>query len=203
MKEFWEQKFNTKDYIYGKEPNRYLAEKLSNISPKRILFPAEGEGRNAVYAATKGWQVEAFDLSEIAKEKALKYAKELQVSINYTTASFLEISYKSNSFDAVALIYAHFAADKKETYFQKITQILKHNGVIIFEGFGQKHPTYQEKYPHIGGPKDKELLFSVEELKTTFSNFEFLELQEKEIELSEGKKHIGKGSVVRMFAKKK
>lgn len=202
MKDLWNKKYNTKTYIYGKEPNKYLVEKLSTLTPKKILFVAEGEGRNAVYAATKGWQVEAFDLSEIAKDKALKYANDLQVSINYTTTEFLEIPYKPNSFDAVVLIYAHFEADKKEKYYHKINQLIKSNGIIIFEGFGQHHPEYQKKYPHIGGPKNKELLFSVEELKNAFTNFKMLEIKEIEIELSEGIKHIGKGSVVRMLAQK-
>jgi len=203
MKEFWEQKFNTKDYIYGKEPNRYLAQKLKNISAGKILFAAEGEGRNAVFAATQGWQVDVFDLSEFAKEKALLYAKESKVEINYSTQNFLTIPYKSNSFDVIALIYAHFEKDKKATYFNKINQLLKKGAYIIFEGFGQQHSSYQEKYPNIGGPKNTELLFSVEELQKAFSNFEFIELQEKEITLNEGEKHIGKGSVVRMFAQKK
>ena len=72
MKEFWNEKFNTKEYIYGKSPNVYLAEKLKQLASGKILFVAEGEGRNAVFAAKNNWQVEAFDISNIAKQKALQ-----------------------------------------------------------------------------------------------------------------------------------
>ena len=78
----------------------------------------------------------------------------------------------------------------------KILQIMKLN-------LSRYHPNYQKKYPNIGGPKNAELLFSVEEFKESFINYDFLELQEVETSLNEGEKHVGKGSVVRMFAKKK
>ena len=54
MKEFWNEKFNTTEYIYGKSPNIYLAEKLKQLQVGKILFAAEGEGRNAVFAAVAG-----------------------------------------------------------------------------------------------------------------------------------------------------
>ena len=203
MKEFWNEKFNTKEYIYGKSPNVYLAEKLKELPSGKILFVAEGEGRNAVFAAKNNWQVEAFDISNIAKEKALQYAEESNVEINYSTQDFLEIVYDENSFDAIALIYAHVEKSKRASYFKKIDRLLKTGGFLIAEGFGQDHPNYQKKYPNIGGPKNAELLFSVEEFKESFINYDFLELQEVETSLNEGEKHVGKGSVVRMFAKKK
>jgi hypothetical protein len=49
---------------------------LKNMPAGRILFPAEDEGRNAVYAASLGWEVHAFDISERAKDKAEKLATE-------------------------------------------------------------------------------------------------------------------------------
>ena len=203
MKEFWNEKFNTTEYIYGKSPNIYLAEKLKQLQVGKILFAAEGEGRNAVFAARNNWKVEAFDISNVAKEKALEFAEASNVAINYSTQDFLDINYEENSFDTIALIYAHFEKSKRASYFKKVNRLLKSGGYLIVEGFGQKHPDYQEKYPNIGGPKNTDLLFSVEELKEEFTNYNFLELQEVETSLNEGEKHVGKGSVVRMFAQKK
>ncbi|WP_317124591.1 SAM-dependent methyltransferase [Mesonia aquimarina] len=125
MKDFWNDKFETEEYIYGKKPNNYLIEKLKHLKPGKILFAAEGEGRNAVFAAKQNWQVEAFDLSENAKNKALKFAQENNVEINYKLQEFLEIPYQEQSFDAVALIYAHFEKDKKQAYFKQLDKLLK------------------------------------------------------------------------------
>jgi hypothetical protein len=55
----------------------------------------------------------------------------------------------------------------------------------------------------VGGPKDLDMLFSIDEIKADFSNYEFLELEEKEIELNEGIYHNGTGSVIRFVARKK
>lgn len=45
---------------YGTEPNAFFKAQLDQLTPGRLLLPAEGEGRNAVYAAKKGWEVAAF-----------------------------------------------------------------------------------------------------------------------------------------------
>ena len=70
IKEKWDDRYGKKELAYGEEPNHYLKGQLSQFSPGTILFPAEGEGRNAVYAATLGWSVCAFDLSAKGKKKA-------------------------------------------------------------------------------------------------------------------------------------
>jgi hypothetical protein len=62
---------------------------------------------------------------------------------------------------------------------------------------------YQTKNPAVGGPRDLGSLFSLEEIKNDFNDFEFLELEEKEIELSEGQFHTGLGSVIRFVGIKK
>ena len=84
QKDFWNERYSREEFIYGIAPNEYLKEKLQEIKPGKILFPAEGEGRNAVYAAKMGWKPEAFDQSEAGKEKAISLAEENQTDISYT-----------------------------------------------------------------------------------------------------------------------
>ena len=76
MKSFWNERYKEKDFVYGKKPNEYLAEKLRELEPGKVLFPAEGEGRNAVFAAEQGWEVSAFDNSFKGRKKALMLAEE-------------------------------------------------------------------------------------------------------------------------------
>jgi hypothetical protein len=54
QKDFWNDRYSRKEFIYGIAPNEYLKEKLQEIKPGKILFAAEGEGRNAVFAAKTG-----------------------------------------------------------------------------------------------------------------------------------------------------
>ena len=202
MKEFWNERYGSPEYVYGKEPNDYLKMKLPGLQPGRILFPAEGEGRNAVFAAQLGWEVTAFDISEEGKNKALMLAAEKNVQIDYQVLELDKSSFHPNEFDAIALIYAHFPAKVRGEYFRYLVSFLKEGGYIIFEGFSEQHLDYQKKFPGVGGPKDLEMLFSQIELKTAFSDFEFSEFLETEIQLNEGLFHRGTGAVIRFMARK-
>lgn len=201
-KVFWDDKFNEDFYIYGKGPNAFLEKNLTGFKPGKVLFAAEGEGRNAVFAAEKGWEVKAFDQSTVGQKKALELAEEKAVNIDYRTGDFLEIPYEEKYFDALVLIYAHFPQRFRKDYFAKMKSLLKDDGKLIVECFGENHPHWQAKNPKVGGPKDPELLFSTRELKDYFPGFNFSVLKEEVTELKEGAHHSGKGSVVRAIAKK-
>lgn len=202
MKEFWNERYRSPEYVYGKEPNEYLKKNLAALQPGKILFPAEGEGRNAVFAAGLGWQVTAFDISEEGKKKALNLAGEKKVQIDYRVLELQKNTFPPEEFDAIGLIYAHFSPKVKEEYFRYLISFLKVGGYIIFEGFSREHLEYQKTDPGVGGPKDLETLFSREELKKAFKDFEFSEFLETEILLDEGRFHKGTGAVIRFMARK-
>ena len=202
MKNFWDQRYLEADYAYGEFPNEYLKEKLSSLSPGKVLFPAEGEGRNAVFAANLGWEVSAFDLSEQARIKAEKLAEEKQVWIDYRVETIETSMYHENSLDAVVLVFAHFPAEKRKACHSKIATWLKSGGTLIIEGFSKNHIQNQKENQAVGGPKDPSMLYDLEELKQDFPDFRFAEALETETILSEGKYHQGKSSVIRIFAVK-
>ncbi len=202
MQQVWNERYNQSEYIYGIEPNEYLKEKIQHYKVGKLLLPAEGEGRNAVFAAKLGWEVTAFDWSESGQSKALALAEANQVQINYQVSEVERLSFEEASFDAVAFIYAHFSAEVKSIYNRKIATFLKPGGVLIFEAFGKNQLEYQ-KTQRSGGPSDINMLYSIEEVQADFANFEFLELEEKEIYLAEGTNHTGWGSVVRCLGIKK
>jgi len=70
----WNERYSKEEFAYGKLPNNYLKEQLERLPVGTILFPAEGEGRNAVFAAKPGWKVSAFNISVEGKNKALQLA---------------------------------------------------------------------------------------------------------------------------------
>lgn len=198
----WNERYSNDEFAYGEEGNVYLQEQLQKIDKGSILFPAEGEGRNAVYAAVQGWNVSAFDISIEGKNKAMQLAKKNNVQIEYSVGFLDELKFKEKSFDVIALIYAHFPAEIKSHYHKILNTFLKNNGIIIFEAFSKKHLEYNSKNDKIGGPKELGMLFSIEELKNDFPNYEVLVLEEKEIELHEGLYHNGLGSVIRFVGRK-
>jgi 2-polyprenyl-3-methyl-5-hydroxy-6-metoxy-1,4-benzoquinol methylase len=203
MKKFWNERYAQDEFAYGTEANHFLKEQLVKIPSGKILFPAEGEGRNAVYAATKSWNVTAFDISEEGKKKAEKLAKQNGVSINYQVGELENHNFAQEEFDVIALIYAHFPGNIKEEINKKLNEYLKPNGTIIFEAFSKNHLSYIAKNEKVGGPREIGMLYSMDEIKDYFPNFEILMLEESEIELEEGLYHNGLGSVIRFVGRKK
>ncbi|MDZ4714425.1 MAG: class I SAM-dependent methyltransferase [Cytophagales bacterium] len=198
----WNERYRNEEFAYGELPNVYLKEQLEKLNPGDILFPAEGEGRNAVFAATRGWTVSAFDISAEGNKKASQLARINNVSIDYQVGELQTLKYQPGQFDVIALIYAHFPAVIKSRYHKALDIFLRKDGLIIFEAFSKRHLEYTTKNPAVGGPKDASSLFSVEELKSDFASYQILELAEEEIELHEGLVHNGKGSVIRFLGKK-
>lgn len=202
-KEFWDERYASEEFAYGEAPNEFIKEVLPQYEPCAILFPADGEGRNSVFAATLGYTVSAFDLSDSGKEKALKLAESKNVHLDYKVDSAAVIQYEPNQFGAIAFVFAHFPANVKHEYNQKMLNFLMPGGYVFFEAFSKQHLACQEKYPKVGGPKDIDMLFSEEELLLTFVDFDTILLETREVELSEGPFHQGIGSVVRYIGRKK
>jgi 2-polyprenyl-3-methyl-5-hydroxy-6-metoxy-1,4-benzoquinol methylase len=124
-KEFWDERYAANEFAYGEEANTFLKETLVNIPKGKILFPADGEGRNGVYAATIGWEVASCDLSDEGKKKALKLAAQKGVTLDYQVGDFKDLYYPEESFDAIALIFAHFSGDIKSGYHKLLQKYLK------------------------------------------------------------------------------
>ena len=199
----WNERFSAEEFAYGEEPNLYLKEELEKFPKGKILFGGEGEGRNAVFAARLGWDVSAFDISVEGKKKAQKLAEKNKVMLDYRVGELATLQFQSEEFDAVALIYAHFPAEVKSFYHKTINTYLRKGGIVIFEAFSKNHLEYISKNEKVGGPRDIQSLFSIDEIKSDFANYEVIELVEKEIELSEGLFHNGTGSVIRFVGQKK
>ncbi len=70
MKEAWDDRYRSDDYVYGTGPNDFLAEAVAGLPPGDVLCLADGEGRNSVHLAELGHEVTAVDISEIGLQKA-------------------------------------------------------------------------------------------------------------------------------------
>ncbi len=203
MKDFWNKRYSKQEFIYGETPNEYLKEKLSGMPAGKILFPAEGEGRNAVFAAAQGWEVSAFDQSEEGKKKAEVLADKNGVKIDYRISEVEHSYYPEASFDALVLIFAHFPGSRRKAWHRKLSTFVKKGGRLILEGFSKQHREKQQVNPRAGGPGDLDMLYDLDELVDDFEGFDFIEVYETETELNEGNYHQGKASVIRILATKK
>lgn len=182
---FWDDRFESETYVYGELPNRYLKLSLDQLNPGKILFPGEGEGRNAVYAAQINWDVFAFDSSIEGKKKAKRLASVRNTSIDYQLSSYLDYN-TDERFDAIGLFFTHMPMEMRSTVHNKYVELLKPGGQLILQGFRKEQFGLNS-----GGPKDLDMLFSKEELESDFNNLQSLEINEMDEILSEGAFHQG------------
>ena len=197
MKQFWNDRYTESEFAYGKEPNQFLKEHIHLFPKGKVLFVAEGEGRNAVFAAKNGLQVYAFDYSDSGQKKAMVLASENNVVIDYEVSDVLQLSYEKNSFDAIVFIFAHFPSDIRKKAHEELLSIVKPNGKIVFEAFSKEQLKYTS-----GGPKESAMLFSEDEVRKEFVNVTFDFLKTQLVMLNEGPYHQGEGKVIRFIGTK-
>jgi len=198
MKDFWDQRYQSADYAYGIEPNMFFKERLKAFSqPGKILFPMEGEGRNAVHAARLGWDVHAFDYSEAGREKALRLAKLNDVSIDYKILSAENFKRNDSNYDVIVLIFAHLPSEIRKLFHLELYNSLRPGGLIILEAFNPS----QLGLPS-GGPKEPSLLYTLKMLENDFPAMKTIFGTESTVELKEGEFHSGPAQVVRWVAEK-
>jgi len=198
--QFWNERFNREEFIFGKEPNEYLVEQTSQyLKPNAsVLCIADGEGRNGVWLAKQGMRVTGFDVSDIALVKAKQFAKDNEVNIEYSLCDTDGFDWKTNSYDAIIAIFIQFAdPEMRVRIFKQVHQALKPGGIFILQGYTPKQLEYKT-----GGPSLIEHLYTEEMIRELSHDFEILDLQCYEKELSEGARHTGMSALLGMVAKK-
>lgn len=200
MRDFWDSRYSESEYAYGKEPNRFFKSEIDRLTPGSLFMPGEGEGRNAVYAATKGWDVHALDISKEGRKKAFALADEYGVSIRYSLESIETAPVLSGTFDAAALIFVHLPPELFSIATKKVAEGLKPDGKLIFELYSKKQLGRSS-----GGPKNIDMLFDLDHFSSLLikMGFHLPDIKEQEILLNEGKFHAGSAMVIHGVAHKK
>lgn len=193
----WDERYNRKEYVYGSTPNVFFENQLTDLKPGVILLPCEGEGRNALFAAQSNWNVVAFDSSEVGKNKAMALATQNNVSYDYQILDVNEANFEPESFDVIALIYAHFKPQLRSKFHATIQRWLKPEGKIILEAFNTEQLNYNS-----GGPKDLDMLYSTDILSKDFEGMKIELIETSTIVLDEGAFHQGDAAVIRFVAQK-
>lgn len=197
---FWDQRYAESDYVYGTAPNVFFAETLATLPPGRLLLPCEGEGRNAVYAAAKGWSVQAFDQSAAGRDKALRLARHQGLDpalIDYQLTDVRHFTPDPTDYDLIALIYTHFAPETRQAFFRQLQHWLRPGGQVLLEAF-----TPAQLQLSSGGPKDPQMLYTAELLQHDFQELDILQLEHSRTHLDEGPFHQGEADVVRLLARR-
>ncbi len=194
----WDERYSTDDYVYGTEPNAFLAEQLAWLpAGGRILTLAEGEGRNAVFLAEQGYQVTGLDASAVGLRKAAQLAKQRGVNVRLSVTDLAEADLGKACWDGVVSIFAHLPPDLRCSVHRRVVYALKPGGVLLLEAY-----TPAQLGRGTGGPPEAAMMMTAAILRKELSGLEFLLLRECEREIIEGHGHTGTGAVVQAIARK-
>lgn len=169
----WNKRYNTGEYLYGKEPLKFLKERLDILVRGKALILAMGEGRNAVFLAGNGFDVDCCDISEKAVEKTRLLARESSVTLNAFVADLEEYKIPVNAYDLITCFYY-----TQKSLIPQIKEGLKKGGMVMFETYSIDQLKYGKDAP---GPKNPAYLLKHNELLDSFRDFRILYYREGEI----------------------
>jgi ubiquinone/menaquinone biosynthesis C-methylase UbiE len=195
----WDIRFETDQFVYGKEPNAFLKESQVKLElPKgNALAVAEGEGRNAVFLAEEGLKVTAWDYSNVGLEKTKKLADEKGVRVKTELVDLNDAPWKKNEWDEVVCIFGHFPKDLRDKVLLSIREGIKPGGYYITEVYSIHQLPYKS-----GGPRDKSFLYHPEEFINVFSEWKIVHFFMGEVTRHEGEGHNGLSHVIQLVAQK-
>ena len=195
--EAWNTRYSTADHLYGEEPNAFIVEVAVQIPAGPVLCLAEGEGRNAVYLATLGHQVTAVDQSEVGLAKARRLAETQGVEITTVVADLTTYDIAVGAWTGIIATFAHLPPEVRHQIHRKVVAGLQPGGVFILEAYTPAQLAFDT-----GGPKEPELLMTLDGLREELVDLEFQISRELERDVIEGTGHTGRGAVVQILARR-
>lgn len=195
----WDARYSEPGYAFGTAPNAFLAEQASRMQAgKSALAVADGEGRNSVWLARQGLNVDAFDISPVGVDKARSLAGQAGVDVRYHVASCDSWRWQAEAYDYVVAIFVQFADPAmRARLFANMAAALRPGGLLILQGYTPRQLEYRT-----GGPGVLEHLYTEDLLKTAFAGLRMLDLRSYDAELNEGSRHSGKSALIGMVARK-
>jgi SAM-dependent methyltransferase len=191
----WDERYCAEEYAYGTKPNEFLEENVNQIPQGKVLSLAEGEGRNAVFLAKRGYSVTAVDASLVGLNKARKLAAENGVVVEFVHADLADYDLGENKWDGIVSIFCPLPSSLRKQLYKKVEAGLKRNGVFLLEAYTPdqlKHGT--------GGGNSADVMQSKESLSLELAGLKFRHLVELERDVREGIYHTGLGAVVQAIA---
>ncbi|MEA3319540.1 MAG: class I SAM-dependent methyltransferase [Bacillota bacterium] len=180
----WDSMYSKVESLWGTAPKDTLVQYIDLIPKEgKILDLGIGEGRNALFLASKGFIVDGVDISKTAVERCLKNAKEANLDINAEVGDLMEYKIEQNSYSLIILsnVLNFLRDDEIGIIINKVRDGLKNNGLIYIDAFDVNDPMierYQKKFEEVSKntfyrPKLDTYIhfFTKEELEQIFINY--------------------------------
>jgi SAM-dependent methyltransferase len=166
-REDWDKRYAAVENLWATRPNRFLVAEVTELPPGRALDLACGEGQNAIWLASFGWEVTGVDYSEVAIAKANARAARDGVTVAFTSADLVEYEPEHGAYDLVLILYLHIPSAQRGGVHAKASAALTPGGTFLLLGHDRANLT-----DGVGGPSDPDLLYTADEIATELPGLE-------------------------------
>lgn len=193
----WDAMYATDAFVFGTTANDFLVEQLSSMAPCVALSLGEGEGRNAVWMAARGFTVTAIDLSPAGVAKAGQLAADRGVDVEFRVGDLAELELEPGTWPLIVSVFAHTPPAVRTHVHHEVVRGLAPGGRYIMEAYS---PAQLGR--GTGGPPDVDLLVATVDVERELVGMRFDVLREVERDVIEGARHTGLASVTQVVAVK-
>jgi SAM-dependent methyltransferase len=158
-REDWDRRYSAVENLWSAKPNRFLVTEVSELEPGRALDLACGEGQNAIWLASRGWEVLGVDYSAVAIAKARARAVREGVDVELREADLLDFEPEAAAYDLVLLLYFHLPPAELRVVLERARSSLAPGGTLVLVGHDTLNMT-----EGTGGPSDPSVHFTPDEI---------------------------------------
>ncbi|MEV7784601.1 class I SAM-dependent methyltransferase [Streptomyces sp. NPDC088106] len=156
----WDERYRGSELVWKAEPNRFVEQELAGLEPSgRAVDIAAGEGRNAVWLAVRGWEVDAVDFSAVALEKARRLAAERDVRLRTVHADLLDRAPAAATYDLALIAYLQLPWPQLAGVLSRAATAVRAGGTLLLVG----HDAANLDHGY-GGPRDPGVLHTAEQV---------------------------------------
>ena len=180
----WEEAYRDVESLWGLKPDYKLAE-YADLAPKgRVLDLGIGEGRNALFFAKKGYEVEGFDMSQTAIDRCIERAKSSNLKLSAKVADLKVVTLPKEEYSLIiaAWVLNFLKKGEGERIALEMKKALKREGIVYVGTFSIRDPGYERAGKNLEVIEEntfysrkRDLLvhyFTREELLSIFTDFE-------------------------------
>jgi SAM-dependent methyltransferase len=166
--EFWDARYRSAESIWSGNPNPHLLAHVADLAPGSALDVGSGEGADAIWLATRGWQVTGIDLSTVALERAAQLAsragQDIAERITWEQADVLSWDPAPRQFDLVSAQFMHLPRLAREALHRRLAAAVRPGGMLLIVGH---HPADLDT--SMGRPNLPDFFFTADELVAALS----------------------------------
>jgi SAM-dependent methyltransferase len=171
-REDWNRRYAEADSVWSRKPNRFLVAEVEGLEPGRALDLACGEGQNAVWLASLGWEVTAVDYADVAVAKGLERADQAGVAVDFHVGDLLDYRPEARAFDLVVILYLHMSSAGRRLVLERAADAVAPGGTLVVIGHDLRNLT-----EGVGGPSDTDVLFTPDEVVAELPGLEVVKAE--------------------------